>query len=125
MDHSRTRTKRPQTNGICERFHKTMLDEFYRVAFRKKIYATIDELQADLDSGWRVQRAGLIRAGGASERRQSRPSLTRSQSQKKNSWQDHNGDTRRLNRPRRPSDQVVANTRDPFGRLLNVLAHTG
>ena len=36
-------------NGIVERFHKTMLDEFYRVAFRKKIYATIDDLQLDLD----------------------------------------------------------------------------
>ena len=51
IDHSRTKTKSPQTNGIVERFHKTMLDEFYRVAFRKKIYATIDELQTDLD-GW-------------------------------------------------------------------------
>jgi transposase InsO family protein len=28
----------PQTNGICERFHKTALNEFYRVAFRKKVY---------------------------------------------------------------------------------------
>ena len=37
-------------NGICERFHRTVLDEFYRVAFRKKIYYTIDELQADLDA---------------------------------------------------------------------------
>jgi hypothetical protein len=46
-DHSRTKTKSPQTNGICERFHCTVLDEFYRVAFRKKIYRTIDELQAD------------------------------------------------------------------------------
>ena len=26
-----------------------MLDEFYRVAFRKKLYAAIDGLQADLD----------------------------------------------------------------------------
>ena len=50
VDHSRTRTKRPQTNGICERFHKTLLDEFYRVAFRKKIYRRVDELQADLDA---------------------------------------------------------------------------
>jgi hypothetical protein len=32
-----------------ERFHKTVLDEFYRVAFRKKVYRTIEELQADLD----------------------------------------------------------------------------
>ena len=51
IDHSRTKTKSPQTNGIVERFHKTMLDEFYRIAFRKKIYATIEELQTDLD-GW-------------------------------------------------------------------------
>ena len=50
IDHSRTKTKSPQTNGIVERFHKTMLDEFYRIAFRKKLYATIDELQADLDA---------------------------------------------------------------------------
>jgi transposase InsO family protein len=49
VDHSRTKTKNPQTNGIVERFHKTVLDEFYRVAFRKKIYASIEELQADLD----------------------------------------------------------------------------
>jgi transposase InsO family protein len=50
IDHTRTKTKSPQTNGICERFHKTVLDEFYRVAFRKKLYRTIDELQADLDA---------------------------------------------------------------------------
>jgi hypothetical protein len=37
-------------NGICERFHRTVLDEFYRLAFRKKIYRTIAELQADLDA---------------------------------------------------------------------------
>ena len=49
IDHSRTKTKSPQTNGICERFHKTMLDEFYRVAFRKKLYHSLAELQADLD----------------------------------------------------------------------------
>src|SRR6202162_5328150 len=50
IDHSRTKAKSPQTNGICERFHRTLLDEFYRVAFRKKIYRSIDELQADLDA---------------------------------------------------------------------------
>src|SRR5207344_3058354 len=49
VDHSRTKTKNPQTNGIVERFHKTVLDEFYRVAFRKRIYGSIAELQADLD----------------------------------------------------------------------------
>ena len=50
VDHSRTKTKSPQTNGIVERFHKTVLDEFYRVAFRKRIFSSIDELQADLDA---------------------------------------------------------------------------
>jgi transposase InsO family protein len=50
IDHSKTRVKSPQTNGICERFHKTILNEFYRVAFRKKLYASLDELQADVDA---------------------------------------------------------------------------
>jgi transposase InsO family protein len=50
IDHTRTKTKSPQTNGICERFHRMVLDEFYRVAFRKKIYWTIKDLQADLDA---------------------------------------------------------------------------
>ena len=50
IDHTRTKVKSPQTNGICERFHKTVLNEFYRVAFRKKIYKTLDELQTDLDA---------------------------------------------------------------------------
>ena len=49
IDHSRTKARRPQTNGICERFHKTMQEEFYAVAFRKKLYESIEELQADLD----------------------------------------------------------------------------
>lgn len=50
IDHTRTKTRHPQTNGICERFHKTMLNEFYRVAFRKTIYRTLEALQTDLDS---------------------------------------------------------------------------
>jgi transposase InsO family protein len=50
IDHSKTRARSPQSNGICERFHKTVLDEFYRITFRKKLYNTLDELQADLDT---------------------------------------------------------------------------
>ena len=49
IDHTRTKLKSPQTNGIRERFHKTMLNEFYRVAFRKKIFARLEELQEELD----------------------------------------------------------------------------
>lgn len=49
IDHTKTKVKSPQTNGICERFHQTVLNEFYRVAFRKKVYAEIETLQNDLD----------------------------------------------------------------------------
>ena len=54
IDHTRTKARHPQTNGICERFHKTVLNEFYRVTFRKKLYGSLDELQADLDN-WLVE----------------------------------------------------------------------
>ena len=49
IDHSKTKVRSPQTNGICERFHQTVLNEFYRVTFRKKIYSDIETLQRDLD----------------------------------------------------------------------------
>ena len=49
INHARTKTKSPQTNGICERFNKTVLNEFYRVTFCKKLYQMLEELQADLD----------------------------------------------------------------------------
>ncbi len=53
IEHTKTKAKSPQTNGICERFHKTVLQEFYQVAFRKKVYPDLDSLQADLDA-WLV-----------------------------------------------------------------------
>ena len=49
IEHTKTKVRSPQTNGICERFHKTILQEFYQVTFRKKIYETIEQLQIDLD----------------------------------------------------------------------------
>jgi transposase InsO family protein len=49
IEHTRTKAHSPQTNGICERFHRTIQEEFYQVAFRKKLYTSLDELQADLD----------------------------------------------------------------------------
>ena len=49
IDHTRTKAKSPQTNGICERFHRTMQEEFYAIAFRKKLYNTLEELQSDID----------------------------------------------------------------------------
>ena len=50
MDHSKIKAKSPQTNGICERFNRTVQNEFYAIAFRKKIYTSIEQLQADLDT---------------------------------------------------------------------------
>lgn len=49
IEHSRTKARHPQTNGCTERFNQTLLDEFYKVAFRKKVYTSLDEIQADLD----------------------------------------------------------------------------
>jgi len=49
VDHTKTKARSPQTNGICERFHRTVLNEFYQVAFRKKIYSSLEDLQQDLD----------------------------------------------------------------------------
>ena len=49
IEHSRTKARHPQTNGCTERFNQTLLDEFYKVAFRKKIYTSLDEIQVDLD----------------------------------------------------------------------------
>ncbi len=49
IEHTKTKARHPQTNGICERFHKTILQEFYQPTLRRKIYGSIEELQADLD----------------------------------------------------------------------------
>ena len=49
IDHTKTKAMSPQTNGVCERFHKTILQEFYQVTFRKKLYSELETLQKDLD----------------------------------------------------------------------------
>lgn len=49
IEHTKTKVKSPQTNGICERSHQTVLNEFYRIAFRKKIYSNLEALQEDLE----------------------------------------------------------------------------
>lgn len=49
IEHTKTKARHPQTNGICERFHKTILQEFYQPALRRKIYSTLESLQSDLD----------------------------------------------------------------------------
>jgi transposase InsO family protein len=49
IEHSKTQVRHPQSNGICERLHRTIQEEFYAVAFRKKLYNSIEEMQKDLD----------------------------------------------------------------------------
>lgn len=49
IDHSKTKVRHPQTNGICERLHRTMQDEFYAITFRKHLYQSLEMLQKDLD----------------------------------------------------------------------------
>ena len=48
-DHTKTTAKSPQTNAIYERFDKAVLDEFYRVAFRNRIYEDLEAVQCDVD----------------------------------------------------------------------------
>jgi len=49
IEHTKTKARSPKTNGICERFHKTILQEFYQITFRKKLYENLETLQKDLD----------------------------------------------------------------------------
>ena len=53
IEHTKTKARSPQTNGICQRFHRTIQEEFYAIAFRKKLYNSIEEMQKDLDD-WLV-----------------------------------------------------------------------
>lgn len=53
IEHRRTKVKSPQTNGFIERFNKTVLNEFFRIAFRESFYESVEALQADLDQ-WLV-----------------------------------------------------------------------
>jgi transposase InsO family protein len=53
IEHRTTRVRRPQTNGFVERFNRTVLDEFFRSAFRTKLYESVAALQDDLDA-WLV-----------------------------------------------------------------------
>jgi transposase InsO family protein len=52
IEHTRTKTKSPQTNGICERLHQTIQNEFYASAFlqRRKLYYSLEQLQEDVDA---------------------------------------------------------------------------
>ena len=92
IDHTRTKTRSPQTNGICERFHRTVLDEFYRVAFRKKIYRTSTSCRPTWMPGLlSTTNTGLTRVAGATARPRCRPWSTHNPWRRRNSWQHDSG----------------------------------
>lgn len=71
IDHSRTKAYSPQTNGICERFHRTVKEEFYEVAFRKKVYRDLEDIQQDLDAWvdhYNNERTHQVRCASAERR---------------------------------------------------------
>ena len=78
VDHSRTKARHPQTNGICERFHRTIQEEFYATAFRKKLYASLEERRRTWTTGW-PSTIGHVRtrASTAMARPRCRPSWIR------------------------------------------------
>lgn len=49
IEHRTTKVATPRTNGFVERFNRTVLDEFFRTAFRKKLFESLQALQKDLD----------------------------------------------------------------------------
>jgi transposase InsO family protein len=63
IEHSRTKAKSPQTNGICERFHQTIQNEFYASAFRRKLYSSIEQLQTDVDQWVQSYNAQRVHSG--------------------------------------------------------------
>lgn len=50
IEHARTKVRHPQTNGCTEKLNQTIQEEFYAVAFRKKLYTSLGEIQVDLDT---------------------------------------------------------------------------
>jgi len=63
IEHSKTQVRHPQSNGICERLHRTMQEEFYAVAFRKKLYENITEMQRDLDEWMKFYNNERVHSG--------------------------------------------------------------
>jgi transposase InsO family protein len=63
IEHRNTKVHSPQTNGFCERFHRTLKDEFFSVQLRKKFYASLQELQEDLDAWLQFYNEGRSHQG--------------------------------------------------------------
>jgi hypothetical protein len=49
IDLTNTKARTPQTNGICDRFQRTIFHDFYQVAFGKNVYQSLEEHRGDAD----------------------------------------------------------------------------
>ena len=63
IEHTRTKVRSPQTDGICERFHQTIQNEFYASTFRRKLYVSLEQLQHDVDEWVKEYNANRIHSG--------------------------------------------------------------
>jgi hypothetical protein len=63
IDRNKTRARSPQSNSICDRFHKTVPGEFYSVTFRRRIYNNLEELQIDLDTWLKCYNEERVHSG--------------------------------------------------------------
>lgn len=66
--HHRIPCGKPMMNGYCERFQRTIFEEFYQPVFRKKFFKNLQELQRDLEqylTYYNFDRAhfGLLKTG--------------------------------------------------------------
>lgn len=50
VEHRTTRIGSPESNGMVERFNRTLKEEFFSVAYRKRLSESVEALQRDLDA---------------------------------------------------------------------------
>ena len=77
IEHRATRVKRAQFNGIVERFHRTLLDEHFRVEGRRTWFETIEEMQAVLDDFLAGLQSAPAQSGPQHERPHAREGIRR------------------------------------------------
>lgn len=47
--HTKIKPRSPKSNGMVERFNRTLLEEFHQIVMIKKVYTSLVQLQEDLD----------------------------------------------------------------------------
>ena len=63
IEHRTTKVGSPEPNGMVERFHRTLKDECFSLAYRRKHYDSVEALQADLDAFMAFYNSGRAHHG--------------------------------------------------------------